>query len=38
LAGTNVDQANELIEKSGLNLIRASDLDDAAVKAVDATK
>ncbi len=34
LAGTNVDEGRRILDESGLNLIQAEDLDDAAVKAV----
>uniref|UniRef100_A0A1L8E0V7 Succinate--CoA ligase [GDP-forming] subunit beta, mitochondrial n=1 Tax=Nyssomyia neivai TaxID=330878 RepID=A0A1L8E0V7_9DIPT len=34
LAGTNAEEARNIVLSSGLNLIPASDLDDAAVKAV----
>eukprot|EP00455_Lapot_gusevi_P047996 TRINITY_DN6581_c0_g1_i1.p1 TRINITY_DN6581_c0_g1~~TRINITY_DN6581_c0_g1_i1.p1 ORF type:complete len:499 (-),score=221.91 TRINITY_DN6581_c0_g1_i1:262-1665(-) len=34
LAGTNVDKGKEILKKSGLNIIPADDLDDAAKKAV----
>jgi len=34
LQGTNVEKANELIHNSGLDMILADDLDDAAMKAV----
>ena len=36
LEGTNVDLGKKLIRESGLDIIAAADLDDAAVKAVDA--
>ena len=36
LEGTNVAKGKEIIEKSGLNIISAEDLDDAAQKAVAA--
>ena len=32
LEGTNVEKGREILEKSGLNLITAEDLDDAAGK------
>jgi succinyl-CoA synthetase beta subunit len=35
LEGTNVEQGRKLLEDSGINLITASDLGDAAKKAVD---
>jgi succinyl-CoA synthetase beta subunit len=38
LEGTNVDQGKALIASSGLDVITASDLDDAARKVVAATK
>ncbi len=38
LEGTNVKQGRELLEQSGLNLTSASDLADAARKAVEAAK
>ena len=38
LAGTNVEKANELLANSGLTLIAASDLGDAAKKVVKAVK
>ncbi len=34
LAGTNVEEGRRILEESGLALIRADDLDDAAAKAV----
>jgi succinyl-CoA synthetase beta subunit len=34
LAGTNVEEGRRILEASGLSLIRADDLDDAAAKAV----
>jgi len=34
MKGTNAEQAREMIENSGLNMIMANDLDDAAQKAV----
>ena len=34
LEGTNVERGKEIIESSGLTIITASDLDDAAHKAV----
>ena len=36
LAGTNVDEGREILDESGLALIQAEDLDDAAAKAVAA--
>mmetsp|Transcript_9631 Transcript_9631/g.14034 ORF Transcript_9631/g.14034 Transcript_9631/m.14034 type:complete len:444 (+) Transcript_9631:30-1361(+) len=36
LEGTNVDKGNEILANSGLPIITASDLDDAAIKAVAA--
>jgi malate-CoA ligase subunit beta len=36
LAGTNVEEGREILEASGLELIQADDLDDAAAKAVAA--
>jgi len=38
LQGTNVEQANKLLAESGLKLLRAKDLDDAAKQAVAAIK
>lgn len=38
LAGTNVDKGKELLQKSGLNIIAADDLNDAAQKIVKAVK
>ena len=38
LEGTNVDQGKKLINESGLNVIAADDLDDAAQKIVKAVK
>jgi len=38
LAGTNVEKANEMLDKSGLSLIAATDLGDAARKIVKAVK
>ncbi|HEX2511253.1 MAG TPA: ADP-forming succinate--CoA ligase subunit beta [Xanthobacteraceae bacterium] len=38
LEGTNVDLGKEIIKKSGLNVISADDLDDAAQKIVKAVK
>jgi succinyl-CoA synthetase beta subunit len=34
LAGTNVDEGRRILDDSGLELIQAQDLDDAAAKAV----
>jgi succinyl-CoA synthetase beta subunit len=36
LEGTNVEKGRELLKESGLDIITASDLADAAKKAVDA--
>ncbi len=36
LAGTNVDEGRAILDESGLDLIQADDLDDAAAKAVGA--
>jgi succinyl-CoA synthetase beta subunit len=38
LEGTNVEQGKQLLKESGLSLITASDLADAAQKAVAASK
>ncbi|QRG07416.1 ADP-forming succinate--CoA ligase subunit beta [Xanthobacter dioxanivorans] len=38
LAGTNVDEGKKIIRESGLNVIPADDLDDAAQKIVTAVK
>ena len=38
LEGTNVDQGKKIIDESGLNVISADDLDDAAQKIVNAVK
>jgi succinyl-CoA synthetase beta subunit len=38
LEGTNVDQGKKIINESGLNVISANDLDDAAQKIVSAVK
>jgi succinyl-CoA synthetase beta subunit len=38
LEGTNVDKGKEIINSSGLNVITADDLDDAAQKIVAAVK
>jgi succinyl-CoA synthetase beta subunit len=37
LAGTNVDQGKEILKKSGLTIISADNLSDAAKKIVEAT-
>jgi succinyl-CoA synthetase beta subunit len=34
LAGTNVEEGRRILDESGLELIQAQDLDDAAAKAV----
>ena len=34
LEGTNVDNAKQIVKDSGLDIVSASDLDDAARKAV----
>jgi succinyl-CoA synthetase beta subunit len=34
LAGTNVDEGRRILADSGLDLVQADDLDDAAAKAV----
>jgi len=36
LEGTNVEKGNQILKDSGLNIITAADLDDAAIKAVAA--
>ena len=36
LEGTNVDEGKKIIDESGLNVISADDLDDAAQKVVKA--
>jgi len=36
LAGTNVEKGVEILQKSGITLVTANDLDDAAIKAVAA--
>ena len=36
LEGTNVERGKEILKSSGLDIIAASDLDDAAHRAVDA--
>ena len=38
LAGTNVEMGKKILEDSGLPIIAAEDLADAAKKAVDAAK
>ncbi|MDC3125599.1 succinate--CoA ligase subunit beta, partial [Candidatus Pelagibacter sp.] len=38
LAGTNFKQGKEILDNSGLKLISAENLDDAAKKIVDAIK
>jgi succinyl-CoA synthetase beta subunit len=38
LEGTNVDLGKKIISESGLNVIPADDLDDAAQKIVNAIK
>ncbi len=38
LAGTNVEKGKEILSKSGLNIIAADDLNDAASKIVKAVK
>jgi len=38
LEGTNVQKGQEILETSGLNIISASDLGDAAQKAVKAVR
>jgi succinyl-CoA synthetase beta subunit len=38
LEGTNVDLGKKIIAESGLNVISADDLDDAAQKIVNAVK
>jgi succinyl-CoA synthetase beta subunit len=38
LEGTNVELGKQIIAKSGLNVISADDLDDAAKKIVKAVK
>lgn len=38
LAGTNVDAGKRILKESGLNIISADDLDDAAIKAVSQLK
>jgi len=34
LAGTNVEKGKQILQSSGLNIVTADDLDDAAIKAV----
>jgi len=34
LEGTNVELGKKLLRESGLNIVAAADLDDAAIKAV----
>jgi succinyl-CoA synthetase beta subunit len=38
LEGTNVDQGKEILKKSGLAIVSADDLGDAAEKVVKAVK
>ena len=38
LLGTNVDEAKKILANSGLKIQPASDLDDAAIKAVSCLK
>jgi succinyl-CoA synthetase beta subunit len=38
LEGTNVEEGKKILADSGLNLIVATDLKDAAVKVVDSIK
>jgi succinyl-CoA synthetase beta subunit len=38
LEGTNVELGKEIVAKSGLNVISADDLDDAAQKIVQAVR
>lgn len=38
LSGTNVELGREILEKSGLNIISAVNLDEAAQKAVNSLK
>ena len=38
LEGTNVEKGKEILNGSGLDIIAASDLDDAAQKIVEATQ
>jgi succinyl-CoA synthetase beta subunit len=38
LAGTNFKQGKEILDKSGLKILSASDLNDAAKKVVEAIK
>lgn len=38
LEGTNVEKGKEILKNSGISIIAANDLDDAAIKAVQAIK
>ena len=38
LAGTNVEKGKEILKKSNIKIISASDLSDAAKKIIDVTK
>ena len=38
LAGTNVEEGKKILKDSGLKIIPADDLDDAAMKIVSAVK
>ncbi|MFQ5354550.1 MAG: succinate--CoA ligase subunit beta, partial [Thermodesulfobacteriota bacterium] len=38
LQGTNVDEGKEILAKSGIEIITADKMDDAARKAVEASK
>ena len=38
LAGTNFEEGKKILEKSGLKILSASDLNDAAKKIVEAIK
>ena len=38
LAGTNFEKGKEILDKSGLEILSASDLNDAAKKIVNAIK
>ena len=38
LEGTNVEKGNQILKASGIQLVTASDLDDAAEKAVQSLK
>jgi succinyl-CoA synthetase beta subunit len=38
LAGTNVEEGKQILTDSGLKIIPADDLDDAAIKIVNAVK